>query len=136
MPPANHEGGCLCGAIRYRVAGQPSDTNVCYCTQCQRQSGAVMPAFAAYPLDRFTLLQGEPVTYRASDSATRQFCARCGSSLFWKHDKRAELDVFLGTLDDPSAMPPPKDQIWAEHQVSWIPELPGVPSYRQGRPGT
>jgi hypothetical protein len=133
-PASHHEGGCLCGAIRYRVEGAPTDTNVCYCTQCQRQTGAAMPAFAAYPIDRFKLLSGEPTSYRASDQATRQFCVRCGSSLFWRHDRRAELDVFLGTLDNPSAMPPPRDQIWAEHRAAWVLELARVPSYPAGRP--
>jgi hypothetical protein len=133
MANAVHEGGCLCGAIRYRVDGAPVSTNVCYCTQCQRQTGAAMPAFASYKLDRFRLLSGAPTSYRASSFATRQFCATCGSSLFWQRDGDDELDVFLGTLDEPTHMPPPDDQLWTEHRMPWLPELSGIKAYPRER---
>lgn len=130
----HHDGGCLCGAIRYRVEGAPNDTSICWCSQCQRQTGAAMPGFVSYPVDRFTLLAGTPATYRASDTAARQFCAHCGSSLFWQRDGSPELDVFWGTLDDPSAMPPPSDQIWAAHRPAWVLTLARVTSYPGARP--
>jgi hypothetical protein len=130
---AAHEGGCLCGAIRYRVAGAPLSANICYCTQCQRQTGAAMPAFVSYALDRFRLLAGEPATYRSSPAAVRQFCASCGSSLFWRRDGADELDLFLGTLDEPVRMKPPDDQIWVTHRMPWVPPLPGVAAYPRER---
>jgi hypothetical protein len=133
---AHHDGGCLCGAIRYRAEGAPTDTSVCYCSQCMRQSGAAMPAFASYPTDRVAVQQGEPASYRASDTATRRFCARCGSSLFWKSDRRPEVDVFLGSFDAPSAMPAPSDQIWAAHRLPWVLEIGRVTSHPAGRPTT
>jgi hypothetical protein len=128
-----HEGGCLCGAVRYQLTGAPRSSNVCYCTQCQRQSGGAMPAFVAYPLDSFRLVAGEPARYRASDFATREFCARCGSSLFWRRDGADELDVFLGTLDDPSPMPPPVYQLWTMHRAPWVPAMPDIEAYPRER---
>ena len=62
-----HQGGCLCGAVRYKTTGTPNDTNICYCTQCQRQSGSPLPAFANFNLDQFEIVQGELGSYRASD---------------------------------------------------------------------
>src|SRR5688500_6373632 len=82
MTGTEHEGGCLCGEIRYRVTGAPISTNVCTCTQCQKHSGSPLPAFATWRLDQFHLLAGTPASFRSSDFAVRQFCARCGSSLF------------------------------------------------------
>ena len=73
-----HQGGCLCGAVRYKTTGTPNDTNICYCTQCQRQSGAPLPAFANFDRDKFEMIQGELGSYRASDTASRQFCPTCG----------------------------------------------------------
>jgi len=128
-----HEGGCLCGGIRYRVTGAPLSANICYCTQCQRQTGAAMPAFVSYALDRFRLLAGEPASYRSSHIAVRQFCARCGSSLFWRRDGEDQLDLFLGTLDDPACMKPPDDQLWVIHRAPWVPALPGVAAYPRER---
>ncbi len=129
MSEAHHTGGCLCGAVRYRARGAPSSTNVCYCTQCQRQSGAAMPAFATFPVERFELLSGQPATYRSSSSAVRQFCSTCGSALFWRHDSERAVDIFLGTMDRPADLPPPAFQIFTVHRVPWLPALPGVAEY-------
>ncbi|HEU4534894.1 MAG TPA: GFA family protein [Polyangiaceae bacterium] len=124
-----HTGGCLCGAIRYELRGEPSSGNICYCTQCQRQTGAPVPAFVCYPSERFTLTAGAPATYRASDRARRQFCGTCGSSLFWLEDGSTSVDVFAGTLDEPGRLPPPSFAIWTAHRAPWVPELEGIRSY-------
>lgn len=128
-----HTGGCLCGAIRYRVTGMPSSGDICYCTQCRRQSGSPMVAFVTYPVDRLTLLSGSPATYRASDIATRQFCSNCGSALFWRGDGRAEIDLFLGSLDRPEDMPRPPAQLWTQHRLPWLPEMPEIRAFRKSR---
>ncbi len=127
-----HQGGCLCGAVRYELAGAPTSANICYCTQCQRQSGSPVPAFVSYPLACFSLVAGAPADYRSSPRALRQFCAACGSSLFWREDGAGEIDVYSGTLDEPRRMPPPAFAIWAAHRARWVPEFEGTPSY-EGR---
>ncbi|UEM20922.1 GFA family protein [Skermanella mucosa] len=129
MTDAIHEGGCLCGAVRYRATGAPNDTNICYCTQCQKQTGAPMPAFASFPLDRFEMIRGEVGAYRASDFATREFCPRCGSALFWRRDGADYVSVSLGGFDDPSDFPPPKYEIWTAHRIKWLDNIPGADSY-------
>ncbi len=126
-------GGCLCGDIRYRVTGEATHTNICHCTQCQRQTGSLIGAFFTYPLDRFEILQGKPTAYRASDFAAREFCARCGSTLFWRADGADEIDCFLGTLDQPDRMPRPADQLWTRHRVPWFPEQPEIKAYNGSR---
>lgn len=134
MPTDAREGGCLCGAIRYRVEGPPRAANVCHCTQCLRHTGALMPSFGAWALDRFRLRAGAPATWRSSSFAVRQFCAACGSPLFWRRDGADELDVYLGTLDDPVAAPAPRDQIWSKHRPGWLPPLAGIPDHPEARP--
>ena len=129
MTEQQHGGGCLCGAVRYRVIGEPSSANLCYCTQCRRQSGSPFASFVSYPLSRFAILAGEPTTYRSSHFAVRQFCDRCGSALFWRRDGDDELDVFLGSLDAPEAMPRPTAELWTSGRLSWVPVLSGVESY-------
>ncbi|HWK45000.1 MAG TPA: GFA family protein [Stellaceae bacterium] len=127
------QGGCLCGAVRYRVTGLPTKVNICHCGQCQRQTGAPFAAFAAYPLDRFDLLSGQPAGYRASDLAVREFCAACGSTLFWRADDGVVLDIFLGGFDNPAAFPPPDYALWTRHRLPWLPPLPGVHHYPETR---
>lgn len=129
-----HEGGCLCGAIRYVCEGAPCKTSLCFCTQCQRQTGAAMPAFATFLVDRVRVVRGEPKSYRASPRAVRQFCGDCGSTLFWRADGSRDVDVFLGTLDDRGAVAPPAYALWTKHRVPWLGELPGVRSYVEGNP--
>ncbi|WP_433935422.1 GFA family protein [Sorangium cellulosum] len=136
MTEAHHTGGCLCGAIRYHARGAPSSTNLCYCNQCRRQSGSPMPAFATFPDERFELLSGAPATYRSSSIAVRQFCSTCGSALFWRRDGAREIDIFLGSMDRPSDLPPPSFQIWTVHRVPWLPPIPGVADYRGNKTGS
>jgi len=128
-----HAGGCLCGAIRYRARGEPSHTNICHCSQCRRQTGSPIGAFVTFPLDRFELLQGAPTGYRASDFATRDFCARCGSTLFWRADGAGEVDCFLGTLDHPERVPKPMDQLWTQHRIPWFPAQPEIKGFHASR---
>ena len=126
---AVHQGGCLCGAVRYKTTGTPNDTNVCYCTQCQRQSGSPLPAFANFNLDQFELLRGELGSYRASDTASRQFCPSCGSWLFWVRDGGTRISITLGSFDDPSDFPTPDYEIWTDHRIKWLGNILGADSY-------
>jgi hypothetical protein len=126
---AVHQGGCLCGAVRYKTTGAPNDTNVCYCTQCQRQSGSPLPAFANFNLDQFELLRGELGSYRVSDTASRQFCPSCGSWLFWVRDGGTRISITLGSFDDPSDFPTPDYEIWTDHRIKWLGNIPGADSY-------
>ncbi len=127
-----HTGSCLCGAIRFRACGEPSGTNICYCTQCRRQTGSPMPSFVSFPKAQFELLAGTPVSYRSSRCVVREFCGRCGSALFWRQDGSMEADVYLGAFDRPEALPPPKKQIWTQHRVPWVPEQEHIPAFKQG----
>jgi len=121
-----HGGGCLCGAVRYRLTGDPIGGNICYCTQCRRQTGSPMAAFVTYPRASFELLSGKLASFRASSFATREFCPGCGSPLTWKRDGRDDMDVFLGSLDEPERMPKPPRQLWTQHRLPWVPVMPEI----------
>jgi hypothetical protein len=54
--------------------------------------------------------------------------------LFWREHGAGEVDVFLGTFDEPSRLPRPKYAIWAAHRVPWLPDLDGVPTFPARRP--
>ncbi len=94
-------GECLCGHVRFVANGTINRVSACYCSQCTRQNGGG-PFYGAelhgeLILERQTTLRW----YAASDKASRGFCGRCGSSMFWKTNADPTVfDVSLGTLDD------------------------------------
>ena len=97
-------GGCLCGAVRYE-AETDGRFSICYCKMCQRwSSGVYMGAWTNGV--RFT--EGEDVLtrVRTSDWASRAFCSKCGSNVYYKADAMENPSVTLGSLDDTSGMAP------------------------------
>lgn len=131
MTETLHRGGCLCGAIRFRATGEPVRTSICYCTQCRRQTGSAMPAFATFPATAVEVQQGKPAGYSASSRAVRQFCPACGSALFWREHGGSEVDVFLGALDAPQRLPPPARQIWTRHRMPWVAGVAAIPAFAE-----
>jgi len=112
-------GGCLCGAVRYRVSGAPVSSSICHCGTCRRASGAPSVAWFVVPRDRFELLSGELSTFPSSTPVIRQFCAVCGSQLIYRHDDNPDLvEITTATLDDPEVFPPTRE-IWLSHKLSW-----------------
>jgi hypothetical protein len=127
------EGGCLCGAIRYRIASQPTDVNYCHCGQCRRHSGAPVAAFATFPAADVVWTQGHPRLFESSDIGRRGFCPDCGTSLTWHGVKSPhEVDIGVGTFDDASSFTP-KDHIWTESAISWLHIDDALPRYKRSR---
>ncbi|HEY0767894.1 MAG TPA: GFA family protein [Steroidobacteraceae bacterium] len=101
---ATRTGGCLCGAVRYCVAGALRAVVMCHCTQCRRMTGHVMAATAARRADFRLVSEGELKWYSASKEARRGFCGRCGSTLFWEAVGRDYISIAAGSLDDSSGL--------------------------------
>ncbi|HXZ60670.1 MAG TPA: GFA family protein [Steroidobacteraceae bacterium] len=92
-------GGCLCGAVRYTVAGPLRPVVLCHCTQCRRSTGHFMAATAARHGDFRCSAAPELRWYESSDAARRGFCSHCGSTLFWQAHGRDYISIAAGTLD-------------------------------------
>ena len=102
-----HEGGCLCGAIRYETLTAPSRVTVCHCSFCQRATGAaymVQPVFDDVDL---RLLAGAPRVYDAVSAGSGKvihvhFCAECGTKLWLSFERfPGKLGLYAGTFDEP-----------------------------------
>jgi hypothetical protein len=130
------EGGCLCGAIRYRVGGEPITSGICHCRTCRGISSAPILPFVTFPLERFELTRGKPVDFQSSPPVTRNFCGRCGTPLTYRHrDHADEIDVMTGSLDNPEAFPP-SHHIWVSHKLAWVQLSDGLPAYETTRSET
>ncbi|HEV3114020.1 MAG TPA: GFA family protein [Candidatus Binataceae bacterium] len=123
------EGGCLCGAIRYRVSGQPLASGICHCRTCRRSSAAPMLPFVTFPFDRFEFARGKPVDFHSSPPVTRSFCGRCGTPLTYRHQEHADqIDVMTCSLDNPEVLAP-SYHIWVSHKLTWVQLREGFPAY-------
>jgi len=128
-------GSCLCGAIRYEARSAPMAVNHCHCVQCQRASGAALLTWATWPRAALRVLRGEVADFESSPGVKRSFCARCGSTLFWRRvaREREELDVAAGTLDQAELLRP-TEHIFVKSRRPWMPLCDGLPAYAESRP--
>lgn len=123
-----HEGGCLCGAIRYRVRGVPSEAFVCHCTFCQRRSGSAFAIEVFFPNEQVEFLGDKPSTYtHHSDASGRwlevEFCARCGTAVGLRAERRSgQRAIMGGTFDDPQWFKI-RRHTWTKSKQCWV-EIP------------
>jgi len=129
MPTDVHEGGCLCRAVRYRIAGAPRAAAACHCRSCRLASGATPVAWTVFNRADVSFAVGEPLRFASSPGVTRSFCGRCGTPLAYQTcDSPDTIDITTATLDRPDAFPPAKE-IWLEHKVSWVPVNEALPHF-------
>lgn len=127
------EGGCLCGAVRYRVQGQPLAVNYCHCRQCRRHAGAPVAAFASYKAKNVAWTGDMPRVFASSDIAGRGFCPQCGTPLTWMGRATPdEIDIGVGTFDDASSFTPGY-HLWTESALPWLHIDDPLPRYRRSR---
>jgi hypothetical protein len=103
-PGVMHTGGCLCGAVRYRVRAALRGVIACHCAQCRRTSGHFAAMTSARSAD-IELTSSEGLRwYRSSDTAERGFCGRCGGNLFWRQIGSDTTSITAGSLDPPTQL--------------------------------
>jgi hypothetical protein len=129
---AHYEGGCLCAAVRYRVAGALRDVVGCHCSQCRRMTGHFLAATAARLADFALLADAELRWYDASPQARRGFCGRCGSTLFWAAHGEDYISIAAGTLDDARGLKF-ACHIFVADKGAYYQIEPGVPQMQDGR---
>jgi hypothetical protein len=130
------EGGCLCGAVRYRVACAPLEAGYCHCGVCRRSSGAPVLAFATVPRADFTLIAGAPRKRRSTSFGERWFCADCGTQLVMCVDHQPDtIDFTLASLDNPTATAP-EFHIFFGSRIGWFDIADRLPRHKQFRPHT
>ncbi len=124
-----HEGGCLCGALRFEARGEPLWSAHCHCRSCRRNTGTAFTTFIGYSEARFRIIKGAPETYASSPGVTRSFCGACGTPLTYQAERwPGEVHVYLCTLDRPEAFEP-KIHVHVGEQLSWLHLDDGLPRF-------
>jgi hypothetical protein len=103
-----HEGGCLCGAIRYAVKSDPTRVTVCHCRFCQRATGSGYLVEPIFGKANFEIIAGQPKVYRHRSTGSGKmvdvhFCDTCGTKVYLSFERFPEVvGVYGGTFDDPN----------------------------------
>ena len=127
------EGGCLCGAVRYRVEGEPEASGLCRCGTCRRAASAPVLPYAEFTSVRFAFSRGRPTDYDSSPGVTRSFCGRCGSPLTYRTaDAPDRVDLMICSLDDPGSITP-AFHVWTRERLAWDGAEDGRPTYPASR---
>ncbi len=117
---AMHEGGCLCGRIRYALDDTGSQSNYCHCRSCRLATGGAVAAFVDLVPGAFSWTKGTPAFFGSSPGVRRGFCAHCGTALTYEADEMpGEVHVMSPTLDDPSPFAP-VGEVFAEERIPWL----------------
>jgi hypothetical protein len=128
----SREGGCSCGAVRYRLTSDPLFVHCCHCLNCQRQTGSAFVINLLIEADRVELLADEPrpVDVPRVDGSTQRIyrCRTCQVAI-WSNYGRPDVSfVRAGTLDDPSTVEPDV-HIYTRSKVPWVTIPEGAPAF-------
>jgi len=127
------EGGCLCGAVRYRIEAEAAEASICHCATCRRAAGAPSVAWATVAADAFAWTAGAAARHASSAEVLRTHCAVCGTCLTYQSSPDS-IDVTLASLDDPEAIRP-TSEIWLSHRLRWEAVDPARPGFPRGSQG-
>jgi hypothetical protein len=129
----DHEGGCLCGRLRYRVVGEPEAVNCCHCRDCQRLTGSAFAVNAAYPARQLKLIgkgwsKRDVVTDPNGGKTWR--CVECGVLLFSDHPAFGDTLRFVrvGTLDRGENLVPDA-HYFVRSRHPWVQIPSGLPAW-------
>ena len=121
-------GGCACGRIRYAADVETDDAYLCHCRMCQRASGGVSIPFKNLPRNAVRW-EREPDYYASSPIARRGYCRECGTSLSFEFPDSENVDITIGSFDEPERFRP-KHHFGSESMHRpWL-NTEGLPEYR------
>lgn len=127
------EGGCACGAVRYRLRSGPMFVNCCHCSDCQRQVGSAFVINAMIETDRIEILSGEIAPTALPTDSGRPHdvhrCTACGTTLWSDYGRRKVMSFLRATtLDDRDALRPDA-HIFTRSKLPWVILPPDVPAF-------
>lgn len=107
IPAPPHAGGCLCGAVRYRLNARPMAVNACHCTDCKKLTGATNLLMVLGAREAFVHERGEVQRYRRRADSGNEIdivrCTKCGVRMWHEPLTAPQLVIVaVGTLDNPS----------------------------------
>lgn len=132
VPELPITGGCLCGAVRYKISELPKSSANCHCRTCQKASGSAYLPILFVATDALTVIgnyQEYPTQAASGNTLYRAFCPICSSALFGRNSGITAIrPVVVATLDDPSWFKPKLD-MWIADAQPWDIMDPDIPKF-------
>jgi len=127
------EGGCYCGAVRYKVEGDALFRGECHCRECQYISGGGANFTSGFPETGFEYTKGAPAKFEREDletPVTREFCGKCGTPLLSRSPNMPGAVLLkAGSLDDPAEFGQPQMAIYMCDAQPFHTVAEGVPTF-------
>jgi hypothetical protein len=125
-----HDGGCLCGALRFRAEGEPARVNVCHCRFCQRLTGSAFLVEPMFLKPQVSFTSGEPALYQHLGQHGRslwlQYCRHCSTKVALGFERFPDhYGICGGTFDDPHWFRPTR-HIFTASAAPWVQYPAGV----------
>lgn len=126
------EGGCSCGAVRYRLTSEPLFVHCCHCLNCQRQTGSAFVVNVLIEAARVEIVAGTPQAVEAprDDGSAQEIfrCPDCRVAVYSRYGHPGVYFIRAGTLDDPASVSPDV-HIFTRSKLPWVALPAGVPSF-------
>jgi hypothetical protein len=127
------EGGCICGAVRFRADGEPLNVRICHCRLCQKAHAS--PFFARALFEQHAVVVTGPMSaYSSSDALERVFCQQCGTRMFSRRTNGTLIGIALVVFDDRNAFSP-TEHVWVSEKVDWLKLNDELPKHAERSPG-
>ncbi len=136
MNETSYEGGCTCGAVRFRMNRRPMMVHCCHCRWCQRESGSAFALNGMIEASELDLIRGEvevidlPTQSGRGQAVSR--CPECRVALWSNYAGAGDAVHFVkvGTLDNPDEFPP-GIHIFTDSKQPWLNLEGGAPAVAQ-----
>jgi hypothetical protein len=129
---ASYEGGCACGAVRYRISAEPLVAGHCQCRDCQRITGtghASMIGFPEAAVQITGVLKFHAVKADSGSTASRGFCPECGAFVAARSSGMpGMMTIAAGSLDEPERFAP-QMAVYTKSGNAWDHLDPALPRF-------
>ena len=128
-----HEGGCFCGAVRYRTNGEPKRVSLCSCTWCRKRTGSPLGLSVYFDIAGVDFLSGETQSFRLTSDAGRwletRFCVICATTVGWTLEfLPGHQGIAGGTFDEPDLWTPHR-YVFCAAKPDWLGVCESIPRF-------
>jgi hypothetical protein len=125
-------GGCMCGAVRYKISAPPIVAGLCHCDRCRPQSGSAFSTIIIIKRSTFEI-EGETAVFDDVGSSGlhvgRRYCPHCGSPLTTEADVTPDLMFVKAGGIDYNEWFRPVMELFVGKRRPWVAAVPNAQQF-------